>query len=195
MEENEKITFLDILIIRNNNTLKTTVYKNKTHNGVCLHWKSFAPPTWKCSTLRSINARAYRISSTQEYLEAELLKIKYEFTQIKCYPKWMFDKINECKLNRNLNITTNNKGNINNEITNTTHILVLPYKCERGQIIIKSINKALKKLSPQNHVTQNLYKSKKVASYFNIKDSTKLEHQHNLTCFTKCSGVNCNKHT
>ena len=53
----------------------------------------------------------------------------------------MFDKVNgECKLSRNLNITTNNKGSINNEITNTTHMLVLPYKGERGQRIIKSIN-------------------------------------------------------
>ena len=55
-------------------------------------------------------------------------------------------KINEeCKSSGNLNITTNNKSNINNDITNTTHILVLPYKGEitykgeRGQRIIKSI--------------------------------------------------------
>ena len=51
----------------------------------------------------------------------------------------------ECKSSGNLNITTNNKSNINNDITNTTHMLVLPYKSEttykgeRGQRIIKSI--------------------------------------------------------
>ena len=49
-EENGKIEFLEILIIRNNSTLKTTAYRKKTHNGVYLHWKSFAPPTWKRST-------------------------------------------------------------------------------------------------------------------------------------------------
>ena len=85
----------------------------------------------------------------------------------------MFDKINEeCKLSGNLNITTNNKSN-SNDITNTTHMLVLPYKGDRGQRIIKSINKAVKKILPQNHVTQNVYKSKKLGSYFNIKDSMK----------------------
>ena len=87
MEENGKLTFLDVLIIRNNNTLKATVYRKKTHNGVYLHSKSFAPLTWKRSTLRSIIARAYRICSTQKYLEAELIKIKHEFTQINGYPK------------------------------------------------------------------------------------------------------------
>ena len=79
----------------------------------------------------------------------------------------MFDKINEeCKLNRNPSITTNNKSNINSGITNTTHMLVLPYKSERGQRIIKSINKAVKKILRQNHVTQNVYKSKKLGAYF-----------------------------
>ena len=29
---------------------------------------------------------------------------------------------------------------------------------------------------PQNYVTQNVYKSKKSDSHFNIKDSTNLEH-------------------
>ena len=91
----------------------------------------------------------------------------------------MFDKINEeCKLSGNLNITTNNKSNINNDITNTN----------------KSINEAAKKILPRNHhVTQNVYKSKNLGSYFTIKDSIKIEHQHDLTYFTQCPGVNCNE--
>ena len=59
------VGFWLILFIRNNSTLKTTVYRNKTHNGVDLHWKSFVPPTWKRSTLCSVITRAYRICSTQ----------------------------------------------------------------------------------------------------------------------------------
>ena len=194
MEQNGKIAFLVVLIIRNNNTLKTTVYRKKTYKGVYLYWKFFALATWKPSTLRSIIKRTDRICSTQKHLEAELLKIKHEFTPINGYPKCVFDKINEeRKLSGNLIITTNNKSNINNDITYTTHMLVLLYKDERGQRIIKSINKAVKKILPQKHVTQNVYKSKKLGSYFNIKDSTKLEHQHDLTYFTQCPGVNCNE--
>ena len=63
----------------------------------------------------------------------------------------------------------------------------------RGERIIKSINKTVKKILPQNRVTQNVYKSKELGSDFNIKDSTKLEHQHDLTYFTQCPGVNCNE--
>ena len=50
----------------------------------------------------------------------------------------------------NLNIIINKKININNGITNTTRMLVLPYKSKRGQRIIKFINKAVKKILPQN---------------------------------------------
>ena len=72
-------------------------------------------------------------------------------------------------------------------------MLVPPYKGERGQRIVKLINKSRKKILPLNHVTHNVYKSKKLGSYFNIEDSTKLEYQHGLTFFTQCAGVNCNE--
>ena len=106
----------------------------------------------------------------------------------------MFDKTNEkCKLSCNFNISTNNKSNINNDITNTTHIPALPYKDEGEERIIKSINKGVKKILPQNHVTQNFYKSKNLGSCFNIKNAMKVEHQDNFTYFTQCPGVNCHK--
>ena len=54
--------------------LSKQLYMERKHKGVYLHWKSFTPPTWKRSTLHSIITRAYRICSTQEYLEGELLK-------------------------------------------------------------------------------------------------------------------------
>ena len=106
----------------------------------------------------------------------------------------MFEnKINEeCKLSGNLKITTNHKSNVNDDITNTTHMLVLPYKGERGQRIIKSANNTAKKTFPQNHVIQNVY-SRKLSSHFIIKDSTKLEHQHDFTYLTQCPAIKCNK--
>ena len=70
---------------------------------------------------------------------------------------WKNEK--EFQLNGNLNITTNDKSDINNGITNTTHMNVLPNKVKRGQRIIKSISEAVKKIFPQNHVTQNVSKS------------------------------------
>ena len=64
-EQNGKINFLDVLLIRMNDTLQTTIHKKSTHNHVYLHWNSFTPRTWKRGTLQTILIRAYKISSTK----------------------------------------------------------------------------------------------------------------------------------
>ena len=79
LEINNKISFLDVLLIRKNDTLETTIYRKSTNNGVYLHWNSFAPKNWKRSTLRSILARAYKICSTKELFDEEFNRIEREF--------------------------------------------------------------------------------------------------------------------
>ena len=64
LEINNKISFLDVLLIRKNDTSETTIYRKST-NGVYLHWDSFAHKNWKRSPLRSILAKAYKICSTK----------------------------------------------------------------------------------------------------------------------------------
>ena len=41
------ISFLDVLIMRKNNTIETTVYRKQTHNDFYLHWDSFTSEAWK----------------------------------------------------------------------------------------------------------------------------------------------------
>ena len=99
LEINKKISFLDVLLIRKNDTLETTIYRKSTNNGVYLHWDSFAPKNWKRSTLRSILTRAYKICSTKELLDEELKRIEREFIEIDGYPKWIVNQLKEeCKL-------------------------------------------------------------------------------------------------
>ena len=40
LEEDGKINFLDVMLIRTNGTLQTTIYRKSTHNCVYLHWNS-----------------------------------------------------------------------------------------------------------------------------------------------------------
>ena len=63
---------------------------------------------------------------------------------------------------------------------------MLPYKCEQGQNTIKSVNNYIKRLLPQNHTTQHVYKSRKLGFAFDIKKQTKLQHKHDLTYLVKC---------
>ena len=158
LEQSGKITFLDVMLIRTNDSLKTTIYRKSTHNGVYLQWNSFAPRTWNRGTLQEILIRAYKIWSTKELLQNELKQIEGEFIKLNGYPKWIFDQVNEeCKLPKNVNydsnVTTNSKS------ISLTHTLIIPYKREQEQKMIKSVNNYFKKLLPQNHAVQHVYKS------------------------------------
>ena len=47
LENQNKLPFLDALLIRTGNKNKTTFYRNSTNNDIYLNWGSFAPVTWK----------------------------------------------------------------------------------------------------------------------------------------------------
>ena len=192
LEQNGKINFLDVILIRTNGTMETTLYRKSIHNGVYLHWNSFAPRTWKRGILRTILIRAYKIFLTKKPLQNELKQIEEEFIKINGYPKWLFDQVNEnCKVPRNPDY--DNNVTANNESISTTHRLILPYKDEQGQKIIKSFNNYVKRLLPQNHTAQHVYKSRKLGSIFDIKDKTKLEHKHDLIYLVKCPERTCSE--
>ena len=80
-----------------------------------------------------------------------------------------------------------------NTVTTTTHMLVLPCKGEKGEKLIKSLNKHVKKVLPENHLSRHAYRSKKMGSFFNIKDQTKLEHNNDLTYLVKCPEKTCSE--
>ena len=85
---------MDVLLIRKNDTLETTIYRKRFNNGVYLQWDSCAPKNWKRSTLCLILARAYKVCSTKELLHKER-----EFIEINRYPKWIVNQLKEeCKL-------------------------------------------------------------------------------------------------
>ena len=63
-ENNGKIFFLDILILRNGNSFEATINRKPTHNDIYLHWESFAPSTWKRD--RTLVLRAHAICSMKE---------------------------------------------------------------------------------------------------------------------------------
>ena len=78
-EINGKISFLDILILRNGNSFETAVYRKSTHNDIYLHWKSFVPNVSKRDTLRTLILRAHAICSTKELLDQEINHLQHLF--------------------------------------------------------------------------------------------------------------------
>ena len=50
-----------------------------------------------------------------------------------------------------------------------------------------------RKLLPLNHTAQHVYISRKLGSGFDIKDQTKLEHEHDFTYLVKCPDNTCSE--
>ena len=166
--------------------METTIYRKRTNNGVYHNWHSFVPKYWKHSTLRSILARACKICSTKELLGRELDRIvdriERKGFEINGYPKWIINQWKEeYKL---LNEQSHKNIAINvgkNTVTTTSHMPVLPYEIGKGENLIKSLTKRVKKLFPENHLSQHTYRSKKLDSFSNIKNQTKLENINDAT--------------
>ena len=65
-EKDNKISFLDDLILRNGSSIETTVKRKITHNDVYLHWDSFSPKSWKVGTLKKLLLKAFVVCSNEQ---------------------------------------------------------------------------------------------------------------------------------
>ena len=77
------------------------------------------------------------------------------------------------------------------EIEQKRHLLILPYQGDRGNSLLKSLQKRLHNLLPNHIITEVTYTGKKLSTCFNIKDQTKFEHQHDIVYYGKCPEVDC----
>ena len=69
IETENKTSFLDVLLIRNNSLISTEVYRKNTNAEIYINWKSFASKNWKWGALKTLVTRAFDICSTDEYLK------------------------------------------------------------------------------------------------------------------------------
>ena len=109
-EINGKISFIDILIMKNGNSFETTVHLKSTHNDIYLHWESFAPNTLKRGTLRTLVLRAHAICSTKELLDQEINGLQHVFVTFNGYPKWIVSQVfNKVEIDLSTTSSTKNQ--------------------------------------------------------------------------------------
>ena len=75
------------------------------------------------------------------------------------------------------------------EIEQKWHLLILRYQGDRGNTLVKSLQKRLHNLFPNHINTQVTYTGKKLSTCFSTKDQTKFEHQHDIVYHGKCPEV------
>ena len=84
IEENGKLPFLDCFVSRDNNELRTTVYRKPTHADRLLDESSYNPTSHKATTIRTLTRRAQLVCDTPDnlrdenkYLERVFMKNNY----------------------------------------------------------------------------------------------------------------------
>ena len=87
------LPFLDVLVIRKNNNIETTVYRKPTNNDIYLNWNLLSPKSWKRRALRIVTKKAYVIYSTVHLLQKELGHISFAFQKYNNFPKWVIDQV------------------------------------------------------------------------------------------------------
>ena len=75
-EHNNKINYLDLTIIKNNNKIEYDIYRKPTHTEICIHRNSRHPMQQKLSTFHSLIHRLQKIPLTKEKYNKELNYIK-----------------------------------------------------------------------------------------------------------------------
>ena len=149
-EVNNKLSFLDILFIRNSDHIHTTVYRKEIKNDLYLHWHAFTPVSWKRGRLKTLVNRAYIICSDNNYLQQELKYLERIFYIQNGYPLWIIKQImKEVKENMRSLVTAQNDTplqNTNND--RKIHSLILVFAGAKGNTMPKSMNGCINALYP-----------------------------------------------
>ena len=120
-EKGNRMSFLDVNIIREKDKFTTSVYCKPTFSGIYTHFDSFLPSSNKIDILHALLYRCFRISSKWTKLHLELVKL-IDIVKNNGYPK---DFINNC-----FKVFLDNKYRIQEKVITMpkkTLVLVLPY--------------------------------------------------------------------
>ena len=193
-EKDNKISFLDVLILRNCNSIETRVYRKFTHNDVYLHWNSISPNSCKVGILKTLLLRAFVICSNEQLLNKEIEHVRNVFHDTNGYPKAVIQnvlsKVKEEQSAQSVKITESHQDDVSK-----SYLLTLPYKGKRGEKTLRTITKEVKKILPDKHKAALVYTGTKLGSNFNIKDITMKEHKHDLVYSVKCPEGHVMSHT
>ena len=144
--------------------------------------------------------RAYDTCFNDEVSRLKLSRIKHDFKTTNGYPNWIFNQTHQ-KVIESRETSTKKLNSIQHSTTEDivlenakeVHIMSLPYKDEKGQNIIKSLNNTLFNVLPDGHGTKIVYAGKKLGSFFSMNDETKKQHQHDLIYYIECPESTCSE--
>ena len=166
LEDNGKLPFLGMMIIRNGPRLDTKVYVKPTDTGLLLHYQSHVDVKCKHSLLKTMLNRAFKLSSNWQFFHQECERLKMVFARLH-YSKTLIE--NTIRHFIEMRVTENvcSKQQVSEE--QDAHIrIVLPFKDQKSA---NAVRHQLRDLSRKiDVIVQPVYVSKKIKGHFKPKE-------------------------
>ena len=166
-EQNNCFSFLDVKVIREDNDFTNLVYPKPFFSGICTHFDSYMPLSYKSSLVSTIIFRSFTICSDMPKFHQEICKIKDIFIK-NVYGESFLDKCVKIFLN---------KVFIPKRIIQTAekkHLaIVLPFMSTTSTELKVKLHKTFKQLLPACDLRVIFKVSLRMKNYFNFKEESK----------------------
>ena len=131
VEENGNLPFLDCLVSRDDNSLRTKVYRKPTHIDILLDASSYNLTSHKATTIKTLTRRAQLVCNTTDSLSDENKYLDRVFSK---------NNYNEDFIQRNTHRPTTTKANDNATPTTTATIPYIKGISENISRILQPLN-------------------------------------------------------
>ena len=193
LENQNKLPFLDVWLIRRGTKIETTGYRKSTNNDNYLNWSSLTLVTQKRGTLKMLFNRVHIVCSADYHLRKELDHWQHVFKKHNNHPKWIIKQVAKQVKDQNIQSNADRAPTVANELPTNfkSYILLNPYIGQKVEHLIKSLRKNMHRTLPKN-VQAKLQAGTKLGTKFNnIKDSVKKSHRHSVVYYAKYSKPGC----
>ena len=163
-EKDNRMSFLDVHIIREKDKFTTSVYRKPTFSGIYTHFDSFLPSSNKIGLLHTLLYRCFRICSGWTKFHLELVKLIDIFMN-NGYPE---NFINNC-----FKVILDNKYRVREKVITVpkkTLFLVLPYLGPLSLQTRTKLRKSLKGILNCCKLQIEFRSQNKLAKVFRFKD-------------------------
>ena len=167
-ENNSSISFLDILIERNDG-FSTSVYRKPTFSGLYLNFRAFAPLTYKKGLISCLLYRAYMICSNWHLIHKEIQLLKSILLRNK-YPVGLIDKTIFIFLNK-LFV----KKSKETTVPKKEFLMCLPFLGPDSKIVGTKLKKLFTSDFPAYKIKYIVKPGIKLGNLFNFKDKIPLK--------------------
>ena len=183
-EQNNTFSFLDINITRQNNQLKTSVYRKPTFSGVFTHYESYIDQSYKKWLIFTLLFRCYSLCSnyTLFHLEAEKLR---EILKKNSY----LSSIIELSI-----ITFLNRLYVPKQVYSTASkkelLIILSFFGTMSSNLKRKLQTFIRNSLPQCNIKIMLKSTNHLSSLFRFKDVIPKESRSHLVYKFSCSSCN-----